>query len=149
MQKFYAALVVLLTACGMTLAGTAVRAAEPASEVKAAYAAWDAAFNSNDVKAIAAFYADDALLLPFNHEIYRGPAGAEQFFTGVLGTGATGHKLDLIEARGEGNLLYGTAKWSAKGKDSAGKDEPWAGVSTLVFKKQADGKLKIAVHTFN
>jgi ketosteroid isomerase-like protein len=149
MRRFYAIFVVLLTVCGIVLATTALRAAEPASEVKAAYAAWDAAFNSNDAKAIAAFYADDALLLPINHEVYRGPAGALQFFTGVLGTGAKGHKLDLIEARGEGNLLYGAAKWSANGKDAAGKDEPWAGVSTLVFKKQADGTLKIAVHTFN
>jgi ketosteroid isomerase-like protein len=149
MRKFYAIFVVLLTACAITLAATAIRAAEPVSEVKAAYAAWDAAFKSGDAKAIAAFYADDALVLPPNHEIYRGTSGAEQFFTGVLGTGATGHKLDLIEARGEGNLLYGTAKWSANGKDAAGKDQPWAGIATHVFKKQPDGKLKIAVHTFN
>ncbi|BCH15140.1 hypothetical protein MesoLjLa_19910 [Mesorhizobium sp. L-2-11] len=39
--------------------------------------------------------------------------------------GVTGHKLELIEAEGDGNLLFGTAKWSAKGKDAKGADQPW------------------------
>jgi uncharacterized protein (TIGR02246 family) len=119
------------------------------SDVKAAYSAWDAAFKKGDAKAIAAFYAGDALLLPADHSVVRGTDGVEKFFKGVLDTGATNHQLELIEARSEGKLLYAAAKWKADGKDKSGKPQPWAGVATHVFEKQSDGTLKIKLHTFN
>ncbi|MFA1678178.1 DUF4440 domain-containing protein [Rhizobium mongolense] len=118
-------------------------------EVKAAYSAWDAAFNKADAKAVAAFYTDNAIFLPATHDVIKGPGGVEKFFGGIFGMGVTGHKLELIEAQGDGKLLVGTAKWSAKGKDAKGADQPWAGVATHVFEKQADGSLKLRVHTFN
>lgn len=149
MSKFILFCIALLTSLGITLACTASWAAEPQADVKAAYTAWDAAFKKADAKAIAAFYADDALLLPANHEVIRGPAAVETFFAGILGKGTTAHKLELIDARGDGKLLYGAAKWSVMGKDSDGKDQPGSGVATHVFQRQPDGKLKIKLHTFN
>ena len=124
-------------------------AATPNEEIKAAYAAWDNAFGKADAKAIAAFYADDTVFLPSSHEVIRGPAGVEKFFASLFAMGVTGHKLDLIEARGDGKLLYGMAKWSANGKDASGKDQPWAGLATHIFERQPDGALKIKLHTFN
>ncbi|RWO20364.1 nuclear transport factor 2 family protein [Mesorhizobium sp.] len=118
-------------------------------QVKAAYVAWDAAFNKADAKAVAAFYTDDAIFLPATHDVIKAPDGVEKFFGGLFGMGVTGHKLELIEAGGDGNLLFGTAKWSAKGKDANGADQPWAGLATHVFEKQADGSLKLRLHTFN
>jgi ketosteroid isomerase-like protein len=118
-------------------------------QVKAAYAAWDEAFNKGDAKALSSMYADDAIFLPATHDVINGPAGVEKFFGGIFGMGVTGHKLELIEAGGEGNLLFGTAKWSASGKDDKGADQPWGGVATHIFEKQADGSFKLKVHTFN
>jgi ketosteroid isomerase-like protein len=63
--------------------------------------------------------------------------------------GVTGHKLELIEAQGEGDLVYGAAKWSADGKDAQGADQAWGGVATHIFERQADGSLKLKLHTFN
>ena len=63
--------------------------------------------------------------------------------------GVTGHELELIEAHDEGKTVYGAAKWSAKGKDFSGKDQPWGGLATYVFQRQDDGSLKIKLHTFN
>ncbi|MDQ1899722.1 DUF4440 domain-containing protein [Paracoccus sp. WLY502] len=123
--------------------------ADPADDVTAAYSAWDAAFNAGDAKAIAAFYGQDAIFLPATHDVIKGPGGVEKFFDGLFGMGVTGHKLELIEARGEGDMLVGTAKWSASGKDAQGADQPWGGIATHVFEKQADGSLKLTVHTFN
>jgi ketosteroid isomerase-like protein len=114
-----------------------------------AYAAWDAAFNTGDAKALAALYEQDAIFLPATHDVIKGPDGVEKFFGGLFGMGVTGHKLELIDASGDDKLLFGTAKWSAKGKDAKGADQPWAGVATHVFEKQADGSLKLRVHTFN
>jgi ketosteroid isomerase-like protein len=124
-------------------------AGSPEEDVKTAYAAWDAAFGKGDAKAIAAFYADDAIFLPANHEVIKGPAGVEKFFGGLFAMGVTGHKLELIEAHGDGNLLFGADRWSANGKDASGKDQPWGGLATHIFERQSNGTLKIKLHTFN
>lgn len=134
---------------GNALVPAALHAASPEADVKAAYIAWDAAFNRADAKAIAAFYVEDALLLPATHDVFRGPAGAEKFFSGIFGMGVANHKLELIEAKADGTVLYAAAKWSADGKDANKKPQPWAGVATHIFERQPDGKLKIRLHTFN
>jgi uncharacterized protein (TIGR02246 family) len=132
------------------LGGIVVGKAQSVDEqVKAAYAAWDDAFNKGDAKAVAAFYTDNATFLPATHDVVQGPGGVEKFFGGIFGMGVTGHKLELIEAQGDGNLVFGSAKWSAKGKDANGADQPWGGVATHIFEKQADGSLKLRLHTFN
>ena len=133
----------------LAVAAISVARADPAADVTAAYAAWDAAFNSGDAKAVCALYTDDAILLPPTHDVIKGPDAVDKFIAGILGMGAKGHKFELIEASGDGNIVYGTAKWSATGKDSAGADQPWGGLSTAIFEKQADGSLKIKVQTFN
>ena len=115
----------------------------------AAYAAWDAAFSKADAKAIAAFYADDAIFLPASHDVINGPAGVEKFFAGLFEGGATNHKLELLKASGDDSVVFGAAKWSATGKDANGTDQPWAGLATHVFERQGDGSLKIKLHTFN
>ncbi len=131
---------------GATLAAKAQSADE---QVKAAYAAWDEAFNKGDAKAVAAFYTEDATFLPPSHDVLEGPGGVEKFFGGIFGMGATGHKLELIKAEEKGDIVFGAAKWSAKGKDANGADQPWGGVATHIFEKQADGSLKLKLHTFN
>jgi len=148
MSKIQSLFLAALLVCSVAIS-PATHAASADDDVKAAYAAWDAAFNKADAKEVAAFYADDAVFLPPNHEVIRGPSGVETFFTGLFSGGASGHKLELIEAHGDGSLAYGAAKWSATGKDAEGKDQPWGGVATHVFQRQPDGSLKILLHTFN
>ena len=139
----------ILALCAGLLAAPAASAAGPADDVKAAYAAWNAAFNKGDAKAVAAFYADDAKLLPPSHDVLEGPAGAEKFFGGLFANGVTGHQLELIEVDAGGDMLVGAAKWSASGKDTAGAPSTFGGIATHVFEKQADGSLKLKLHTFN
>lgn len=134
--------------CAGLLAASAA-GADPAADVASAYSAWDAAFNAGDAKAVAALYGPDAIFLPATHEVIRGPEAIEKFFGGLFGMGVTGHKLELIEATGNDDLLVGTAKWSAQGKDASGADQPWGGVATHVFEKQEDGSYKLRVHSFN
>jgi ketosteroid isomerase-like protein len=149
MSKLHSLYFLAIGAIVFVLASIGSSGAAPDGEVKAAYAAWDAAFKKGDAKAISAFYAEDALFLPANHKVIKGRDAVEKFFAEMLGGGATNHKLDMIEAGGNGKLLYGSAKWTADGKDSAGKHQPWGGNASHVFEKGADGKLKIKLHTFN
>jgi ketosteroid isomerase-like protein len=127
------------------LAPVAAHAASLDEQVKAAYTAWDAAFNKSDAKAVAAFYADDAVLLPPTHDVIKGPAEIEKFWAGLFGAGVTGHKLELIEANGAADMAVAAARWSAKGKDGASL----GGIATHEFAKQADGSLKLRLQTFN
>lgn len=131
------------------LAAATPAGADPASDVAAAYSAWDAAFNAGDAKALGAFYEEDAIFLPATHEVIKGPEAIEKFFSGLFGMGVTGHELELIEAAGDDKMLVGTAQWSAMGKDDKGANHPLGGVATHVFERQEDGSFKLRVHTFN
>src|SRR5262245_34057326 len=90
-----------------------------------------------------------AYLLPPTHKVIEGRAGIVDFFNGLFSGGVTAHKLEIIEAGGDGKLVYGAAKWSATGKDDKGQPATFAGVATHVFEKQPDGSLKLKLQTFN
>jgi ketosteroid isomerase-like protein len=124
-------------------------AADPKSDVTAAYAAFDAAFNKGDAKTLAAAYVPNAKLLPPTHEVASGPPEIEKFWAGMFANGVTGHKLEVIDAGGDGKVVYGTSSWSVKGKDKDGKPATFTGIATHVFERQADNSLKLRLHTFN
>ena len=149
MSAMRSAGIAMLAFCALTVGSALGIAASLEEDVSAAYADWDAAFNKGDAKAVAAFYDADAVFLPATHDVIKGAEGVEKFFSGIFDMGVTGHKLELIEVHDGGDTVYGAAKWSAKGKDSSGKDQPWSGLATHVFQRQSDGSLKIKLHTFN
>lgn len=138
-----------LAVCIALLMPITVQAGSLEEDVSAAYAKWDAAFNETDAKSLATFYTEDTLFLPASHDIIKGPSGVEEFFGGLFDNGVTGHKLELIEAISEGELVVSTAKWSAEGKDDAGAPTTFGGIATHVFEKQDDGSLQLKMHTFN
>jgi uncharacterized protein (TIGR02246 family) len=143
--------IVVFSAVVLMLAGVpgVVSADDLEDQVNKAYSAWDAAFNKKDADAVAAFYTDDAYFLPPSHKVIEGPKGVAEFFSGLFKGGVHGHKLEMIEAAGDGNLVYGAAKWSATGKDDKGDKKEFSGIATHVFAKQPDGSLKLKLHTFN
>lgn len=134
----------MLTLSAGLLAPVTAGAAGSDADVRAAYAAWDAAFGTGDAKAIGAMYTDDALFLPPSHDVLKGPAAVETFFTGLFAAGVTGHKLELIEAHGTPDLVVAAAKWSAQGKTG-----PGGGIAAHEFVRQPGGALKLRLHTFN
>lgn len=134
----------------IVIGATAPAYAQSADEaVKAAYAAWDAAFNSGDGKAVAAAYTEDALFLPPTHAVINGPGGIAAFFDGLFDAGVTGHTLELIEAEDVGDGVVAAGRWSASGKGADGAVAPVGGIATHVFVRDGSGALKLRVHTFN
>jgi uncharacterized protein (TIGR02246 family) len=121
------------------------------SDVQAAYEAFNEAFNKGDAAGVAAFYTEDAKLLPPTHDVLTGPAGAEQFFTALLEEGVTNHALEIIEVHGDddGDLAYSAANWSATGKGQDGSQQQIGGLAVHGFERQSDGSLKLNLHTFN
>ena len=123
--------------------------ADHKTDVQGAYAAWDAAFNKGDLKSIAAAYLPNAKLLPPADEIASGQAAIEKFYAGALANGITDHKLEVIDAGGDGKIVYSTARWSAKGTDKEGKPATFSGFATYVFERQTDNSLKLLLQTWN
>jgi uncharacterized protein (TIGR02246 family) len=147
MRAIYLAIASVLVTLGLPLGAFEASADD---QVVAAYAAWDQAFNTGDATKVAAFYTDDAVFLPPTHDVVEGPAGVEKFFAGLLGSGVSGHKLELIEVTGADNdMVVAAAKWSAQGKDASGAPVTFGGVATHVFERGSDGSLKLKLHTFN
>ena len=122
--------VILVLVAGF-LAPSVASATSLQEQVGAAYTAWD-----------AAFYTEDVVLLPPTHEVLKGPAEIAKYVAGLFGAGVSGHKLVLLEANGEDDMIVAAAKWSARGKDG-----PLGGDHEFV--KHADGSLKLRLHTFN
>jgi ketosteroid isomerase-like protein len=118
-------------------------------QVAAAYEAWDAAFNRGDAQALAAFYLPGAMFLPATHAVLSGPAEIEPFFASLFANGLTGHALSILEVGGDGKLVYGAARWTATAKDTDGAPQTSSGIATHIFERQANGGLKLKLHTFN
>jgi ketosteroid isomerase-like protein len=135
--------------CLLTVAPVRSLAGDPQHDISAAYAAFDAAYNKGDAKAVVALYLPNAKVLPPTHQVASDPAAIEKFFVGFYADGVTDHKLEMIDAGGDDKVVYGTANWSAKGKDKDGKPANFSGIATHVFERQADGSLKLRLHTFN
>ena len=118
-------------------------------QIKAAYSAWNAAFNKGDAEAVTAFYTRDASFLPATHDVIQSPDAIKNFFAGLFAGGVTDHALDLIRTAGDDKIVIAAARWSASGKDAAGKPTRFSGIATHVFERQPDGSLKLKLHTFN
>ncbi|WP_247311666.1 ketosteroid isomerase family protein [Bradyrhizobium sp. 141] len=95
MVQMSALVVCLLGTPGISSAGDAK------GDVEKAYAAWDAAFNKHDEKAIGASYVATAKLMPPTYQVASGPAEIETFFAGLFASGVTDHKLEMIDAGGD------------------------------------------------
>ncbi|TFV36185.1 YybH family protein [Bradyrhizobium niftali] len=138
-----------LICCVMMANPIGAHAADLKSDVAAAYEAFNAAFNKGDAKAVASAYLPSAKILPPTHAVVSGPAEIEKFFAGFFANGVTNHTLDIIDAGGDDKIVYATANWSAKGKGADGAPQTLGGIATHVFERQADGSLKLRLHTFN
>src|SRR4029453_14905629 len=86
-----------IVALYLSLAFTGMALADTATDVKAVYAAWDAAFNKGDAQAMAALYTDDAIILPPSHVVIKGRADVEKYISGLFEIGMASHQLELFE----------------------------------------------------
>ena len=146
--------ILCLLCCCLAFANTS-QSQEPtdqaASEaaIRKSAASYVEAFNKQDAKALTANYVATAKLMPPTHQVASGPAEIEKFWAGLFASGVTGHKLEMIDAGGDDKIMFGTAKWSATGKDKDGKPAPFSGLAMHVFERQGDGSLKLRLQTFN
>jgi ketosteroid isomerase-like protein len=126
------------------------RAADAAA-IQALDEQWSATAARNDLAGTVAFYADDAVLLPGNAPIAKDQKSIRASWAGLLGPNTVvSWKVSKVEVAKSGELgyLYGTYELSIK--DAKG-GPPVRDIGKLVeiWKKQADGKWKCIVDTYN
>jgi uncharacterized protein (TIGR02246 family) len=145
----------ILSATTLLLASCSPQAADPRPEAEAAVRAadeqWSAAAAKNDLEATLSYYSDDAVLLPPNAPIAANKQAIRNDWAGMLGPAtAISWKASKVEAATSGDMAYVHGTYQLTIKDpKGGPGVSDKGKFVEVWKKQADGKWKCAVDTFN
>lgn len=141
--------VFVATSCAPS--ATADNRAADAAAIQALDEQWSATAAKNDVDGTVAFYADDAVVLPPNAPIATDRKSIRESWAGLLGpTTAVSWKVSKVEVAKSGDLgyLYGTYSLSIQ-DPKGGLPIHDSGKLVEVWKKQADGKRKCIVDTYN
>ena len=100
----------------------------------------EAAFNNNDMKAVAAFYSDDGEIVYENYTV-RGRSNLDNYW-GALKDKGRGWKLTVVEIGGEGEFVYQLGTSDLK-HISNNKEMRSVTNFVLLWRKQADGTYRI------
>lgn len=121
------------------------------AKLRALDAEWSATAARNDLDGTVAFYADGAVLLPPNAPIATDRKSIRESWAGLLGPRTSvSWKWSKVEVAESGELahIYGSYKLAitSSGESGAVND---TGKFLEVWKKQAGGKWKCIVDTYN
>jgi len=111
---------------------------------------FDAAFNSKNPQAIAALYAEQAIVMPAPAgQVVRGRQAVADFFAGLIQAGVVEHALSMKEAVVSETLVTQTGNWAAAMMGEDGIKQQFGGNVQVVFQKQADGQWLAVTHIWN
>jgi len=104
----------LVAAAGSLAAFTHAASAASADEkaIRAQTAAWEKAYNGGDAKAVAAQYAEDALLLPPGASGVKGRAAILAFFTKDIATSKAAGAVFVLDPKTDVGVS-GTTAWES------------------------------------
>jgi ketosteroid isomerase-like protein len=97
-------------------------------------------------KASAAFYEEDAIMMPPNHPDVRGRAAIEAFLASF--PPLSDYQLESLEIDGQGNLAYERGSNSMILTPSSGAPTEWRSKYLVIYRKQADGSWKVSREIF-
>lgn len=139
-----------LLVCAPGLVGAQTPAASDASalrrEVEALNREMEAAFNRGDLKAVAAFYADNAVVRSSRQVAAQGRAAIDRYFTGIQNPKRWKLEVYGVSAP-EGNDLVFETGLSTLVSGSPEHVSPFE--FALVWKRQANGKLRIVLDYYH
>lgn len=149
-----------LTLCCAFLAlslAACTQATAPATDDSALLSLRDAdaavqkAVAARDLDAIAAFYTEDALLLPTAEPLIVGRSAIRDEWAHILAIPNFHNKSSLmkVEVAKSGELGYTMGTYLATMMGEDGKDVPEPGKWVSIWKKQPDGTWRIAIDTYN
>jgi len=132
-----------LGAFGCAVRGRPVAAAGSRQAIEAAVARYVAASNRGDADALAALYADDAMLLPPDHEPIKGRRAIGDFWR--QGTDE-GLEVTTLTVEVDGDLGYLVGRYNLPPTDEEPAD---SGKYVMCLKRQRDGSWKLTADIWN
>lgn len=118
------------------------------SEVKTDASKWDDAFNARDTKKLAAFYADNAMVVPAGGKAVSGPEAIGAFFADLQSKGFSDHKVTVEKVLDQGETRVATGTWQLNGPSDDGKTTQYGGNWVNVLVRAPDG-WRVLLHTWN
>ena len=124
-------------------------AAEEAA-LRATDAQWSKTAALHDLDGTVAYYSDDAILLPPNAPIVADKAAIRALWAEMVApTSSISWQVSKVEVARSGELGYVTGVYQLTMKGPSGQTISDRGKFLEVWKKQADGKWKAIVDTYN
>ena len=128
--------------------GAAQHPADPAlvGEIRALNDSMVATLARGDMAGIARFYADDGRLVGPRRATVRGRAEIDRYWTSLLG--AKSWRLEVLEVGGTRDAAYqvGISRLTTAAPD--GREQTHVSEFVVIWKRQADGSLKIALDLY-
>ena len=97
-------------------------------------------------KVSAAFYEDDAIMVPPNHPDIRGRAAIEAFLASF--PPFSDYRLETLEIEGQGDLAYERGTNSMTLTPPGGRPAEWRSKYLVIYRRQADGSWKVSREIF-
>jgi len=112
---------------------------------------WSAAAGAKNLEKTIAFYSQDAIVLPANAPAATTKDAIRNTWKDLLASPglAISWKTTKVDVAKSGDIAYTTGTYELTMNDASGKPVPDHGKYVEVWKKQADGKWKVAVDIWN
>ena len=107
------------------------------------------AFSRGDAAAIAAFYTDDAVVMPPNSQMIKGRKAIEEFWKGAMGMDVRSIQLDTLDVQSGTDLAYEIGNATMIIQPQGGKAATDTVKYVVVWKRQPDGSWKLAADIWN
>ena len=97
-------------------------------------------------KASAAFYEEDAIMVPPNHPDIRGRAAIEAFLASF--PPFSDYRLETLEIDGQGDVAYERGTNSMTLTPPGGAPAEWRSKYLVIYRRQTDGSWKVSREIF-
>ena len=134
----------IVAACGGSALAGSVKEA-----VEAANATFAAAYNKGDAAAVAALYAEDAVVLPPDAARANGRAEIESFWKGTIAAGVSDLELKTLDVTEAGDFAFETGEANLSVPAAGGGKAPASIKYVVVWKKSGDGAWQLLRDIWN
>jgi ketosteroid isomerase-like protein len=119
------------------------------AEIEMLTAKFSKAVTNKDFGALGSFYEERARLLAPGAPMVEGRAAIQAVQQGMIEGGVQALRLDVIDVIEAGDLAIEIGRYTLTIQPPGGESVIDNGKSVVVWRRQKDGALKIAVDTFN